>query len=155
MGRPGTGLGNTSAEPSYPPQRRPCVASQACQHAWRAEQVRRCITRRLRLKLVACSSLLPLLSFQQYISSSSAPQYLLSFCCPCPNTVSSHMFLIHRLTTAPHQTMHQGNISGLVQIKLFRESLLIQKLEGLPPPPPSITRNTAIPIIQTKRNLTT
>lgn len=132
MGRLGTGLGNTSAEPSYPLQWRPCVASQACQRARRAEQVRHCIAQRLRLKLVACLSVFPPLSFPQYISSSSAPQCLLSFCCPCPNTVSSHVFPIRCLTTAPLQAMHQGTMSGLMQIQLFQESLLIQELRLLP-----------------------
>lgn len=132
-GRLGNGLGNTSPEQSYLMQRYPCVVSQACQHAWRAEQVRCSVTSRLRFTLVACSPLLPPLSLKQYISSTSAPQYLLPIHFPCPNTASSHMFFIHHLTTAPHQAMHQGNMPGLVQITLFQERLLIQELEGLPP----------------------
>lgn len=129
------GLATPSAEPSCPLQRSACVACQACQHAWRAQQVRGRITRTLRFKLVACSSLLPLFfSFQQCISSSAvSASENLSFHCPCPNTASSHTFPIHHLTTAPHQAMHQGNMSGLVQNKLFQKSLLTQNLEGLPP----------------------
>lgn len=137
------GLATPSAEPSCPLQRSACVACQACQHAWRAQQVRGRITRTLRFKLVARSSLLPsFFSFQQCISSSAvSASENLSFHCPCPNTASSHTFPIHHLTTAPHQAMHQGTMSGPVQNKLFQKSLLTQ-FGRTSSPPPSIIRNS-------------
>lgn len=144
LDRPGTGLGNTSTEPSHPLQRCPCVLSQACQHAWRAEQVRGCITGRLRPKLVAYSSLLLPLCFQQHIfsSSASAPQYLLSFYCPCsqyPPICSLFIVSPQLLTTL----CIKGTCRSCANQVLRKLSNTAVKRSSFPPT--HIVRNTATP----------